>query len=232
MSVEKCLLCLRVPLETLLGHSRKLYDNEEMAKKVANKAAKLLRSAYLKSPADMCGKSPTGLMAGALYLAGIIEGEWKTQDNISQVVGVTLTTIRNRYTHLIDLLDLEMESFPTYGTKHVKTRTKQAKSLIETRRQNREAAKNVVTWADEVLEPGKVYRFYDMLKILENKARSEGFPRVTSLPWFTVAETLMKGGIIEIPGYPRSLSSEKIVYILAHARAPPLASHRNPIISL
>jgi len=152
MSVERCLLCLRVPLETLLGYSQKLYDNEEMAQKVAEKAAKLLRSAYLKSPADMCGKSPRGLMAGALYVAGFLEGVRKIQDNVSQVVGVTTATLRTRYYALMELLDLEIEieSVPIYRNKQVKSLEElleQKKELLrekkEILRQKKEATKNM-----------------------------------------------------------------------------------------
>jgi transcription initiation factor TFIIB len=59
------------------------------------------------------GKSPMGLAASSLYLAGVIEGEIKTQKEIADAAGVTEVTVRNRYQGLrADLgreLGLEIE---------------------------------------------------------------------------------------------------------------------------
>jgi transcription initiation factor TFIIB len=38
-----------------------------------------------------------GLAAASLYLAGVIEGEIKTQKEIAEAAGVTEVTVRNRY---------------------------------------------------------------------------------------------------------------------------------------
>jgi transcription initiation factor TFIIB len=43
------------------------------------------------------GKAPMGLAASALYLAGLLEGEVKTQKEIAQAASVTEVTVRNRY---------------------------------------------------------------------------------------------------------------------------------------
>lgn len=43
------------------------------------------------------GKSPMGLAASSLYLAGVVEGEIKTQKEIADAAGVTEVTVRNRY---------------------------------------------------------------------------------------------------------------------------------------
>ncbi len=43
------------------------------------------------------GKSPMGLAASSLYLAGVIEGEIRTQKEIADAAGVTEVTVRNRY---------------------------------------------------------------------------------------------------------------------------------------
>ncbi len=43
------------------------------------------------------GKAPMGLAASALYLAGVLEGEVKTQKEIAQAASVTEVTVRNRY---------------------------------------------------------------------------------------------------------------------------------------
>ncbi len=43
------------------------------------------------------GKSPMGLAGASLYLAGVLEGEIRTQKEIADAAGVTEVTVRNRY---------------------------------------------------------------------------------------------------------------------------------------
>ena len=53
------------------------------------------------------GRGPIGIAAAALYVAGLLEGERRTQRDISEVSGVTEVTIRNRYKEIIKKLNLE-----------------------------------------------------------------------------------------------------------------------------
>jgi transcription initiation factor TFIIB len=55
------------------------------------------------------GRGPIGIAAAALYIAGLLEGERRTQRDISEVSGVTEVTIRNRYKEIISKLNLEQE---------------------------------------------------------------------------------------------------------------------------
>ncbi len=55
------------------------------------------------------GRGPIGIAAAALYIAGLLEGERRTQREISEVSGVTEVTIRNRYKEIISMLGLEDE---------------------------------------------------------------------------------------------------------------------------
>lgn len=55
------------------------------------------------------GRGPIGIAAAALYIAGLLEGERRTQRDISEVSGVTEVTIRNRYKEIISKLKLEDE---------------------------------------------------------------------------------------------------------------------------
>ncbi|MFQ5819372.1 MAG: hypothetical protein ACE5I5_05250 [Candidatus Heimdallarchaeota archaeon] len=47
------------------------------------------------------GKDPTGLAAAAIYIAGIITDERRTQREIAAMAQVTEVTVRNRYKELI-----------------------------------------------------------------------------------------------------------------------------------
>lgn len=62
-------------------------------------ARDLLRQA--KDEAVHSGKSPVGLTAAALYAAGLLANADYTQGEISEVVGVSEVTIRNRYRELL-----------------------------------------------------------------------------------------------------------------------------------
>ena len=55
------------------------------------------------------GKDPTGLAAAAIYIAGIVEGERRTQREIAEIAHVTEVTVRNRYKELIKQLDIKIE---------------------------------------------------------------------------------------------------------------------------
>jgi transcription initiation factor TFIIB len=75
--------------------------------KTQNRAAELLKLAKKFRITE--GKAPTGLAGAALYVAAIQEGERRTQREISQTVGVTEATIRNRYKELVNHLKYELK---------------------------------------------------------------------------------------------------------------------------
>jgi transcription initiation factor TFIIB len=54
-------------------------------------------------------RTPAGLMAAALYIASILEGERRTQQAIGQVIGVSAATIQTRYRELVHRLDIRSE---------------------------------------------------------------------------------------------------------------------------
>jgi transcription initiation factor TFIIB len=66
-----------------------------LSEKVARKAIEIVRITEQKEIS--AGKSPMGLAAASLYLAGVIAGEVKTQKEIAEAAGVTEVTVRNRY---------------------------------------------------------------------------------------------------------------------------------------
>ncbi|HEY6282359.1 MAG TPA: TFIIB-type zinc ribbon-containing protein [Nitrososphaerales archaeon] len=66
-----------------------------LSEKVARKAIEIVR--LTEEMEISAGKSPMGLAAASLYLAGVIKGEIKTQKEIAEAAGVTEVTVRNRY---------------------------------------------------------------------------------------------------------------------------------------
>ncbi|TXT54790.1 MAG: Transcription initiation factor IIB [Candidatus Thorarchaeota archaeon] len=55
------------------------------------------------------GKDPGGIAAAALYIAGIIEDDRRTQREIAQASNVTEVTVRNRYKELVKNLQITMD---------------------------------------------------------------------------------------------------------------------------
>ncbi len=75
METRECLLCLRIPLESVRISVEALLPNVDDAiiDHVSERAAKLIASAYEKDKIALCGKKPSGLMGAAIYLSGIME---------------------------------------------------------------------------------------------------------------------------------------------------------------
>ncbi|MEM2155319.1 MAG: transcription initiation factor IIB [Candidatus Jordarchaeales archaeon] len=84
------------------------FSNElHLPPKVQTLATQIIEQA--KKTGITAGKDPTGLAAAALYIAAILEGERRTQREISEVAEVTEVTVRNRYKELVKKLNLNVE---------------------------------------------------------------------------------------------------------------------------
>jgi transcription initiation factor TFIIB len=73
---------------------------------VQEKARTLLNIAIKRGL--ISGRGPTGVAAAAVYIAGVLMGERRTQKEVADVAGVTEVTIRNRYRELKDRLGLDV----------------------------------------------------------------------------------------------------------------------------
>ena len=83
-----------------------------MIDRVAERAAKLILSAYEKDRIALCGKKPSSLMASAIYLSGRMEKEINiTQGKIAEELKISEPTIRLRAKQLNKILDLEIGRF-------------------------------------------------------------------------------------------------------------------------
>jgi len=54
------------------------------------------------------GRSPKAIAAAAIYIASILEGLDRSQNEISAVTGITEVTIRNRYKELCKKLGIKL----------------------------------------------------------------------------------------------------------------------------
>jgi len=88
------------PLDFLTRFISELELSTE-CQKVAKKIIKIAELRGLTS-----GRGPTGLCAAAIYTASILTKERRTQRKIARVSQVTEVTVRNRFSELIENLDL------------------------------------------------------------------------------------------------------------------------------
>ncbi len=86
---------LSMPVADAAKSVTRIASKVGLSERVARKAIEILRITEEKEIS--AGKAPMGLAASALYLAGVIEGEVKTQKEIAEAAGVTEVTVRNRY---------------------------------------------------------------------------------------------------------------------------------------
>ena len=76
----------------------------ELSTDCQNTARKIIKMAELRGLTS--GRGPTGLCAAAIYTASILTKERRTQRRIAKVSQVTEVTVRNRFSELIENLDL------------------------------------------------------------------------------------------------------------------------------
>ena len=86
---------LTMPVADAARNVNRIASRVGLSERVARKAIEIVRITEEKEIS--AGKSPMGLAAASLYLAGVIEGEVKTQKDIAEAAGVTEVTVRNRY---------------------------------------------------------------------------------------------------------------------------------------
>ncbi len=86
---------LSMPVADAAKNVTRIASKVGLSERVARKAVEIVRMTEEKEIS--AGKAPMGLAASALYLAGVIEGEVKTQKEIAEAAGVTEVTVRNRY---------------------------------------------------------------------------------------------------------------------------------------
>jgi len=98
-------LNLKMPVIDLKRRVPKVASKIGLREKTQQRAIGIIRKAEKKRL--VAGKEPMGLVAAALYIACVLEGERKTQKDVAEAAGVTEVTVRNRYRDLKENLDLD-----------------------------------------------------------------------------------------------------------------------------
>jgi len=95
---------LKMPVVDPVKCIARIANKAELSEKTKRKATKILQTA--EEQKISAGKDPMGLVAAALYVACVTNGENKTQRDVAEAAGVTEVTIRNRYKGLKIALNL------------------------------------------------------------------------------------------------------------------------------
>jgi len=99
-------LGIKMPLTNPVYYIPRFASELGLTGGVQEKAREILEDAIVKGL--ISGRGPTGVAAAALYIAGVMQGERKTQKEVADVAGVTEVTIRNRYRELKEKLGLDV----------------------------------------------------------------------------------------------------------------------------
>ncbi len=97
-------LNLKIPLADPTDYIVRFASDLKLTGATARRAIDLVKEA--KQKGLTAGKDPTGLAAAAIYIAGIVEGERRTQREIAETATVTEVTVRNRYKELVRRLEI------------------------------------------------------------------------------------------------------------------------------
>ncbi|MHA2220779.1 MAG: transcription initiation factor IIB [Candidatus Thorarchaeota archaeon] len=99
-----------VPLPSAKDLIPRLSSDLVLEGRTVKKATEIIKSAREKY--ITMGKDPGGIAGAALYIAGILEDDRRTQREIANVSRVTEVTIRNRYKELVRVLGITINPNP------------------------------------------------------------------------------------------------------------------------
>jgi len=99
-------LTLKVPPPNPVAYIPRFTAELQLSVTSQRKAVEVLHLA--KQKGLTLGKDPKGVAAAAIYLASILVGERRTQQEIASVTSVTEVTVRNRYKDFVKKLEITL----------------------------------------------------------------------------------------------------------------------------
>lgn len=75
-----------------------------LSKETQDKAIEIINRAIEKGITE--GKNPNSILAAAIFLAANETGEWRSQVEVSQALGISKSALYKRYKELIDGLEI------------------------------------------------------------------------------------------------------------------------------
>ncbi len=95
-----------VPLTNPIHYIPRFAAELNLSGEVQEKGRQIIQQAIEQGL--ISGRGPTGVAAAAVYIAGLLHGERRTQKEVASVAGVTEVTIRNRYRELKKELNIDV----------------------------------------------------------------------------------------------------------------------------
>lgn len=99
---------IKVPLANPKEYVARYCSSLGLSTHVQNKVYEILEKLSDKNTISS-GRDPTKLTAAAIYIAGILEGEKRTQKEIAQVANISEVTLRNRYKEIARILKIRLD---------------------------------------------------------------------------------------------------------------------------
>ena len=96
-------LDIDIDITTPTKYVTKLCSQLELSYETTTKTQEIVDTIIAKELSS--GRGPLGIVGAAIYLAGVLCKEKRTQKEVAAVAGVTEVTIRNRYKEIVDVLD-------------------------------------------------------------------------------------------------------------------------------
>lgn len=100
-------LNLKIPSMNAIDYIPRFGEELHLSPHVQQEACRIIEMAQKKELT--IGRDPKGLAAAAIYITGILEGERRTQRDISKISHITEVTIRNRYKEIVRALNLKID---------------------------------------------------------------------------------------------------------------------------
>ena len=101
-------LDIDIDLTTPTKYVDKLCSQLELAPDTTRKTQEIVDKVIKNELAS--GRGPLGIVGAAIYLAGVLCKEKRTQKEVATVAGVTEVTIRNRYKEIVEVLNITVSS--------------------------------------------------------------------------------------------------------------------------
>ena len=114
-------LKVKPPIPEPETYIQKIAKKAQISQKTQMDAIKIIEKAKKMHITE--GKDPKGTAAAALYLACLLNKEWKTQHEIAKNANITEITLRKRYKTLTKILNINPQTINPYAHPKNKRRT-------------------------------------------------------------------------------------------------------------
>ena len=104
-------LNVKIPLSNPVDYISRFSTELELSSQVQLRTIEILKRS--RDLGLTIGRDPLGLAAAAIYVAGIMLDDRKTQREIAEVARVTEVTVRNRYKEMVNKLEIDTLSMAT-----------------------------------------------------------------------------------------------------------------------